>query len=258
MGFQSTLAATEQVLSAAGLRLGAGKLTPLQRFVNKYFYFAMSVLIAALVVSGFRITVNANLLNPSIPRPLILWFHAAAFTAWIAFFIFQSALVRTHNVKWHRFFGWFGAVLGTAMVPLGIATSIVMGHFDTYAEHLPGAEPFLIVPFFDMTAFAIFFGLAVLWRKNPELHRRLLFIATCGLLDAAFGRFDYLYNHGLFFWCLDGVILLGVFRDLYVNRRIHKTYAYALPPLVLVQAFVTYTWLSASPWWVHIAHAILG
>jgi len=258
MGFQSTLAATEQVLSAAASRLGAGKMTPLQRFVNKYFYFAMSLLIAAIVVSGFRITVNANLLHASIPRPLILWFHAAAFTCWVAFFIFQSALVRTHNLKWHRFFGWFGAALGTAMVPLGIVTSIVMGRFDTYAEHLPGAEPFLIVPFYDMAAFAVFFGLAVLWRKKPELHRRLLFIATCGLLDAAFGRFDTIYNHGLFFWCLDGVILLGVLRDLYVNRRIHKTYAFALPPLVLVQAFVTYTWLGASAWWVHIAHAILG
>ena len=258
MGFQSTVAATEQVLSAAGSRLGAGKMTPLQRFVNKYFYFAMSLLIAAIVVSGFRITVNANLLHPSIPRPLILWFHAAAFTGWVAFFIFQSALVRTHNVKWHRFFGWFGAALGTAMVPLGVATSIVMGRFDTYAEHLPGADAFLIVPFYDMLTFALRFGFAILWRKKPELHRRLLFIATCGLLDAAFGRFDTIYNHGLFFWCLDGVILLGVLRDLYVNRRIHKTYVYALPPLFVVQAFVTYTWLSASAWWVHIAHAILG
>ena len=258
MGFQSTVDTTDQVLSAASSRKGASTMTPLQRFVNKYFYFAMSLLIAAIVVSGFRITVNDNLLHPSIPRPLILWFHASAFTGWVAFFIFQSALVRAHNVKWHRFFGWFGAGLGTAMVPLGIATSIVMGRFDTYAEHLPGAEPFLIVPFYDMTAFAVFFGLAVLWRKKSELHRRLLFIATCGLLDAAFGRFDYIYNHGLFFPCLDAVILLGVLRDLYVNRRIHKTYVYALPPLIVVQAFVTYTWMASSGWWVHIAHKILG
>jgi hypothetical protein len=248
MGFQSTLAATEQVLSAAGSRLGTGKMTPLQRLVNKYFYFAMSLLIAAIVVSGFRITVNANLLHPSIPRPLILWFHAAAFTGWVAFFVFQSALVRTHNVKLHRYFGWFGAALGIAMLPLGIATSIVMGRFDTYAEHLPDADAFLIVPLYDMAAFAVFFGLAVLWRKKPELHRRLLFIATCVLLDAAFGRFAYIYTHGLFFPCLDSVILLGVLRDLYVNRRIHKTYAYALPPLVVVQALVTYTWMGASPW----------
>jgi len=219
---------------------------------------AMSLLIAAIVVSGFRLTVNANLLHPSIPRPLILWFHAAAFTGWVGFFIFQSALVRTHNVKWHRFFGWFGAALGAVMIPLGITTSIVMGRFDTTAEHLPGADAFLIVPFFDMLAFGTFFALAVLWRRKPELHRRLLFIATCGLLDAAFGRFDYLYFHGLFFPCLDGVILLGVVRDLLVNRRVHKVYLTALPVLFVVQAIVTYTWMSNSAWWVKIAHSILG
>ncbi len=226
-------------------------------FVDRYFYLGMSLLIAAIVVSGFSRTVNDNLLHPPVPRPLILWFHAAAFSGWVAFFIFQSALVRTHNVKWHRFFGWFGAALGAVMVPLGVVTSIIMGRFDTYQKHEPGADAFLIVPFYDMVAFAAFFGLAVWCRKKPELHRRLIFIATCGLLDAAFGRYDYIFNHGLFFWCLDGVILLGVLRDVIVNRRIHKVYLYALPSLIVIQAFVTYTWLGASGWWVHIGRAIL-
>ncbi len=233
-------------------------MSPLKQLVNKYFYFAMSLLIAAIVVSGFRLTVNDNLFHPPVPRPLILWFHAAAFTGWVAFFIFQSALVRTHNVKWHRFFGWFGVALGTVMVPLGITTAIIMGRFDNNVKHEPGADAFLIVPFFDMLAFGLFFVLAVLWRKKPELHRRLMFIATCGLLDAAFGRYDYIFNNGLFFPCLDGVILLGVLRDLYVNRRVHKVYLTALPVLSIVQAFVTYTWMASSAWWVGIGHAILG
>jgi hypothetical protein len=226
--------------------------------IDKYFYFAMSLLIAAIMVSGFRLTVSANLLHPSIPRPLILWFHAGAFTAWVGFFFFQSALVRTHNVKWHRFFGRFGAALGAGMIPLGITTSIVMGRFDTIAEHLPDADAFLIVPFFDMLAFGTFFALAFLWRRKPELHRRLLFIATCGLLDAAFGRFDYLYFHRLFYPCLDAVILLGVVRDLLVNRRARKVYLTAQPGLFAVQALLTYTWINSSAWWLGLAHSILG
>jgi len=252
MAFQPTL------VNPSRTRHASGTMSPLRQLVNRYFYFAMSLLIAGIVVSGFSRTVDGNLLHPPVPRPLILWFHAAAFTGWVAFFIFQSALVRTHNVKWHRFFGWFGAGLGTVMVPLGITTSIIMGRFDTTVEHQPGADAFLIVPFFDMAAFAAFFTLAIVWRKKPELHRRLLFIATCGLLDAAFGRFDYIFNNGLFFPCLDGVILLGVLRDLYVNRRVHKVYLTALPALFIVQAFVTHTWMSSSAWWVGIGHAILG
>jgi hypothetical protein len=248
-------------MSSISQSVAAGRpiaITGPRGLIDKYFYFAMSLLIAAIVVSGFRLTINANLLHPSIPRPLILWFHAAAFTGWVGFFIFQSALVRTHNVKWHRFFGWFGAALGAVMVPLGITTSIVMGRFDTTVEHIPGSDAFLIVPFFDMVAFGTFFALAIWWRRKPELHRRLLFIATCGLLDAAFGRYDFVFNNHLFFPFLDVVILLGVGRDLLVNRRVHKVYRTALPVLFVVQAFVTYTLVDSSAWWVKIAHSILG
>ena len=227
-------------------------------FVDKYFYFAMSLLVAGIVVSGFSQTVNENLIHPSVPRPLILWFHAAAFSAWVILFIFQSALVRTHNVKWHRFFGWFGVALGTVMVPLGITTSIIMGRFDILVKHEPGSDAFLIVPWYDMVAFATFFSLAILWRKKSELHRRFIFIATCGLLSAAFGRFQYLSDHNLFYAGVDAVILLGVVRDLLVNRRVHRVYLIALPALIVCQAFVVYTMANGSAWWVKIADKILG
>ncbi len=227
-------------------------------FLDKYFYLSMSVLIAGIVVWGFNKTVDHNLIHAVPRRPLILWFHGAVFSSWVLFFIFQSALVRTHNVKWHRFFGWFGVALGSVMVPLGITTSIVMGRFDAHILHEPGGDAFLIVPWFDMLAFATLFGLAILWRRKSEFHRRLVFIATCGLLDAAFGRTDYIFNHNLFFWCLDGVILLGVARDLVVNRRIHKVYLVALPVLVVCQMFVVHTYASASAWWLRIADRILG
>ena len=226
--------------------------------LDKYFYFSMSLLIAVIVVWGFSHTVDANLFHPAVPRPILLWFHATAFSTWVVFYIFQSTLVRTHNVKWHKFFGWFGVGLATVMVFLGVVTAIVMARFDTYRLRQPGVDAFLIVPFYDMVAFGVLISLAVYWRKKPELHRRLIFIATCCLLDAAFGRIDYLFNHGLFFYCLDGVILLGVLRDLLVNRRIHKVYLTALPVLLVAQVFVIHTWMSGSPWWLRIAHAILG
>jgi hypothetical protein len=233
-------------------------MTLLKGVLNKYFYLSMSLLIAAIVVYGFSFTVNDNLFHPAVPRPLILWVHGSAFSLWVAFLIFQSTLVRTRNVKWHRFFGWFGAALAAVMVPLGIATSIIMGRFDTYQLRQSGSDAFLIVPLYDMVAFAVFIGLAITWRKQPELHRRLIFIGTCGLLDAAFGRIGYLFEHSLFFLCLDLVIVLGVVRDLFVNRRVHKAYLVSLPALIIVQAFVIYTWRSGSAWWLHIAHALLG
>ena len=227
------------------------------RWLDKYFYFSMSFVFAATVVVGFSQTVNANLFHASPPRPLLLWIHGAAFSAWVVFYIFQSSLVRARKVKWHRFFGWFGAGLGALMVPLGLAIAVIMGRFDAVVLHRPDPA-FLSVPFFDMIAFAALLSLAIAWRRKPELHRRLLFLATCSLTDAAFGRFDFLFYNNLTFVCLDLLILLGLARDLLVNRRVHTVYRVALPILVVGQAFTLYLYRGAPAWWMHFTRAILG
>jgi len=226
--------------------------------LDRYFYFAMSLLMAVLVAWGFSHTIDMNLLHPAIPRPLILWFHAAAFSLWVVFFIFQSTLVRTHHVKWHRVSGWFGAVLGTVMIPLGIATAVVMARFEVRQLHLIGRDLFLSVPFYDVSAFTVLFGLAVLWRRKPEFHRRLIFMATACLMAAAFGRMPYLGPHSLFYVGVDALILLGVARDLIVNRSVHKVYLVALPTMIVCQAFVVYLYLAAPAWWAGIAQTIGG
>ena len=226
--------------------------------LDRYFYFGMSLVFAAIVVAGFSRTVDQNLFHAALPRPLLLWIHGAAFSGWVVFYIFQATLVRTRNVKWHRFFGWFGVGLAAIMVPLGFTVAVIMTRFDMRVLHETGVETFLSIPFYDMVVFATLVSLAIYWRKKPELHRRLLFLATCSLLDAPFGRFDVIFNNGLFFPCLDAVILLGVARDLIVNRRIHAVYRYALPLLLVAQSLTMYLWKGSPGWWLHFTRSILG
>ena len=226
-------------------------------WLDKYFYFFMSLLVAGIVIAGFSRTVNGSLFHAAVPRPFLLWIHGSAFAGWVVFYIFQSALVRTHNVKWHRFFGWFGAGLAALMVPLGFAISIIMGRFDAVQLHQPDPT-FLSITFYDMFAFGVMVSLAIAWRKKPELHRRLLFIATCSLLDAGFGRFDFIFNHSLFYPALDLVILLGVVRDLLVDRRVNAVYRYAIPMLIVGQSLAVYLWHGQPVWWLRITHALVG
>jgi FtsH-binding integral membrane protein len=241
-------------------KLSTTALTGRNGIVQRYFYFAMSLLMAAIVVAGFKRTVNDNLFHPALPRPFILWIHGAAFAGWVIFFICQSTLVRIRKVSWHRSIGWFGAGLATVMVPLGVTTAIVMAHFDTVQLHhdKSDAYAFLSVPFYDMIAFGVSIALAIFWRTKPELHRRLIFIATCGLMDAPFARFDYVFDHNLFFPCLDLLILLGVGRDLLIDRRVHKVYVYALPLLIVGQSLSLYMWRHNPSWWQAITHVIMG
>jgi hypothetical protein len=102
------------------------------------------------------------------------------------------------------------------------------------------------------------FGLAVRWRRKPELHRRLMLIATCVLTSAAWGRMPNVTFATVWFYSgVDALILLGVLRDLFVMKRVNRVYWYALPILVVAQVFVMRTLLSLAPWWVRIANAIL-
>ena len=227
---------------------------------GRYFYFFMSLLVAAIVIYGFSHTVNPNLIEAHPPRPRLLWVHATLFSGWVAFFILQTSLVRTRNVSIHRTLGWFGAGLAAAMTVVGIATAIVMRRFDMrfLPADVAGPAAFLMVPLFDITGFTVFFWLAVRWRRKPELHRRLMLIATCVLTAAAWGRvpnptFAYVW----FYSGVDALILLGVLRDLIVMKRVHRVYWIALPVLVVAQVFVMRTLLSGAAWWARIADGIL-
>ncbi len=248
--------ATPQEIFAS--KIGTSTPTLLKTFLSRYFYITMALVFAALVVWGFSRTVNDNLFHAAPPRPFLLWIHGAAFSAWVVFFIAQSALVRVHKVSVHRLVGWFGAGLATVMIPLGVAIAVIMARFDIVVHHQPDAEAFLAIPFYDMIAFGTCIGLAIYWRKRPEYHRRLVFIATVGLMDAALGRFDYLFNHNLFYPCLNLLIVLGMVRDLAVDRRINKVYLYALPVLIVGQSLSVYMWRINPAWWQSITHAILG
>jgi hypothetical protein len=228
------------------------------RWLEKYFYLCMSLLIAAVVVYGFSHTVANKLTHANPRRPILLWVHAILFSSWVAFYITQSLLVRMRKVELHRTLGWVGTALGTCMVVVGPWVAVVMARFDTSQLHRANKDAFLIVPLFDMVAFAICFGLAILWRTNPERHRRLMLIATCALTGAAFGRMPTMHAPLYFYSGVDGLILLGVLRDLAVSHRIHSVYMIAIPLLVAGQTAAAQVFLHRTSFWISIAHRLVG
>lgn len=242
---------------AARIEKQASTTKQFKTFLSRYFYFCMSLLMAGLAVWGFSHTISASLFHARPPRPLLLWFHGAAFSSWLVFFIAQSALVRLRKVSVHRFLGWFGAGLATVMVGLGCTITVVMTRFDATVLHQKDVEAFVGIPFADMIVFGTCIALAIYWRKRPEYHRRLVFVATCQLMDAAIGRFDFWYNHSVFYVGLDLLIVAGMMRDWLVEGRVNKVYLYALPPIMVLQGFAVYTWRVNPAWWQRITHALM-
>jgi hypothetical protein len=247
---------------SVGIRTGsvAGRSVQTKRggLWDHYFYFAMSLLMTAVVLGGFSLTMGARIIHPAVRPPTILYIHAFVFWGWLAFFIFQSALVRTHDVRLHRMAGWFGVVLGVVIPGLGISTAIVIDRIKMMVDPHSDAALFMLVPLNDIFCFAIPFVLAIYWRKKPEFHRRLILIASCALTAAAWGRFPESILPGETFYVgVDLLILLGAVRDLIVNRRVHVVYKYALPAFIVAQMFVAYTIDTKQAWWLKIADAML-
>ena len=227
-------------------------------FLNRYFYFCMALLMAGLAAWGFSSTVDRNLLHAKPPKPLLLWFHAAAFSAWIVLFVAQSALVRVRKVRVHRTLGWFGAALAAVMVVSGIIVSVVMLRFEMTVMHRPRAAAFLSILWGDMIIFGACMALAIYFRKRPEYHRRLVFMASCQLMQAAFVRFHYIGYHDLFYPALDVLIVAGVLRDLAVDGRVNRIYQYAFPAIIVLQALATYLERVNPSWWKAASLTILG
>lgn len=246
----------------AGFAVGVGKevsaTKSLKRFLSRYFYFCMTLLMAVLAMCGFSRTVDVRLLHAKPPRPFLLWFHAAAFSAWIVLFIVQSALVRARKVNVHRTLGWFGAALAATMVASGFVVSVVMLRLDMAALHRKNIASFLSVLWCDMIIFGACMALAIYFRKRPEYHRRLVFMASCQLMQAAFVRFNYIGYHDLFYPALDVLVVAGILRDLVLDGRINRIYLYVFPAMIVLQASATYLERVNPSWWQAATLAILG
>ena len=224
--------------------------------LERYFYLFMSLLITVVVVYGFSYTINQNLLHPRVQPPQIVYLHSFVFSAWVLFFILQSALVRSHNVRLHRTLGWLGAGLAVSVLVLGYTTSTAVLRLAIQRRLPFPTVSFLIVEIMELVCFAVPFALAIYWRKRPDFHRRLMLIATCALTEAAFGRIPSL--PALFAPAgVDALILLGVVRDIIVERHIHKVYLYALPTMIFLQIIAEYTSAHQSSWWIGIGNYLL-
>jgi len=214
----------------------------------EHFYFFMALLVVAVVVYGFGQTVAQRFFHPSHPKPFLLSIHAAIFSAWMLFYIVQSTLVRTGNVRIHRTVGWFGVALGCAIPVVGAITAVTMRRFDLQYRDLARTAPLLRTALLDLSSFTIPFALAIYWRAKPEFHRRLILIAACALTAAAFVRFPARFHPWPWFYVgVDLLIFLGVLRDLIVDRRVHPVYLCALPALILAQFTVMDTILHFWP-----------
>ena len=151
------------------------------------FYQGMGLVAVAVVAFGFA----PNLFGPHRNAPLtpLAWLHGAAFSAWLFLYLVQVTLVALNRRELHRRLGLAGAVVAALMVGTGYATTIAMGRrgFDLSGDLRIEADPLgnMVFPLGDLMSFAVLVVAAFLCRRRPEIHKRLMLLATIGSLMAA-------------------------------------------------------------------------
>jgi hypothetical protein len=207
---------------------------PVNRTAEHIFFGGMAILLCVIVIIGFSPTYfRAGMLRAPLPSP-ILHFHGAAFTLWMLLFLIQSALISARRVAWHRSLGTIAFCLPPIMIALGLVAAIDALHRQVTIGPLDPAVS-LSIPLLGIVCFAIVIVASWRARKRPDAHKRLILLATIGLVEAAFGRFPWT-RMGLGIPPAAGavtglgiLILLLIGYDLISLHRIHRSTLWAAP-----------------------------
>jgi uncharacterized membrane protein YozB (DUF420 family) len=189
------------------------------------FYSGMALAVAVAVFIGFVRTFYLRSQFTDSSLPLYLQVHGALFTAWVVLFVAQVALVASGNTQTHRRLGWAGGALAAMMVVAGTSAGILSMRLQVELGNGDAAMAFLTTPLFSMTVFAMLVGAAVVWRRHPETHKRLMLLATLSLLDAAVARWPMTISGDLMLYTLTNLfIVAAIVYDAGSRRSVSPVY----------------------------------
>jgi uncharacterized membrane protein len=190
--------------------------------------------------------------------------HAAASIAWLSLLTGQVLLIRKREVRLHRKLGVAGAVLALIVAVVGAWAALSVA---SLALGTPRSRPpFLSIELSNLIEFGVLAAAAVIARKQPSAHKRLILLATVSLTPAAFNRaigpeLHQLLGAGVLqtyiqiFAATDLLVLgIGIY-DWCTRRRLHP--AWALGALWIVINELIASWLYYDPTWKVIATSIV-
>jgi hypothetical protein len=217
------------------------------------FFSGLALAYSVAVFVGFSRTYY---LKEVFGTPHLSWLfhlHGVVFTAWTIFFVFQTALVAAGRTNIHRRIGWIGAVFAASITVFGTLLTIhaVRIGYSARTRQMPAL---LINGIIDVVLFGLFFGLALLLRHRPAIHKRLMMFAMLCVIIPAIGRLPI--PAALIGWTIFAFSLAGLIYDALSARRIYFTNVLCVllinicTPLRFVIA-ENQTWHKCTEWLTH-------
>jgi hypothetical protein len=182
---------------------------------ERYFYFGAIALLLGLTVAGFQLFYFHGMAYPGRPltppiRSLVIT-HGVAMSLWMLLMLVQPFLIAGGNRRLHMALGKIAAVIAVGVVvlgfKLGVASCKVSPPDLMHGPLTP--KQFMLVPVGAIVLFALFVAAGVGWRKRPEIHKPMMFLASLTAVGAAIARID-LFNH-----LYAGTVWQKIFGDLF-------------------------------------------
>jgi hypothetical protein len=228
---QENIVATD-VIGTPGPFIKERVYRPVSRLPERVFFGGMAILLCAVVIVGFSPTYyRAGIWKAPLPSP-ILHIHGAVFTVWMLLYLTQTALISAKRIAWHRSLGTVAFCVPPIMIVLGVMAAldalkrgVTIGPLDTAVS--------LAIPLLGIASFTVVIFASWRARRSGAAHKRLILLASIGLVEAGFGRFPWA-QIGLApaAGAVTGLALLLVLvlaYDLFSLHRIHRSTMWALP-----------------------------
>ena len=183
---------------------------------DRRFFKGMAIASAIAVFIGFYPTYYLKAWWDTPVLPPLVHVHGILFTSWIGLLVAQTWLVSVHRTDLHRRLGIGGAVavFMTIVAFFTAAGAVQRGRIPP--QFLPHSLATVLV-------FPALVGAALLMRRRPDGHKRLMWIATTELLSAPVGRFPVIWRASAFvaYSATDSFLATLLIYDLVTRRRPH-------------------------------------
>lgn len=244
---------------------GAARRTPAKKetmYDDAAFYLAMIAVSAGLIFAGFAPSFYLkSVINAPPPLTSLTITHGVVYTSWMIAVLAQSSFIAMKKPAPHRQLGILGALLFGAVVAVGISTALTaarLGHAPPGAPPQPGFSALPIIGIFTVFGFV---AAALLLRKRPDWHKRLMLAGFIMMTQPGTGRLAIplgIQEFGIGFSFIVMMLLLAgaIFYDWRKYGRVHPAYWTAAIVFVVFRGAVY--WGFESPAWAAFVNSLIG
>lgn len=225
--------------------------------VRSRFYVAIGTFMCAIVLIGFWPSYFGPALRGEIARPAVIQVHGLIFVGWMVLLMAQVVLAARGQTRAHRQLGAWGIAYGVVVLVMGLIAGVAAPviHLSAGDWTRDRAAGFLLITLGDMALFGSLFAAAIVYRRRPEIHKRLMIGATVALLFAAVGRMSFISSVVVseVVWLSPMFVVLAY--DWKHRGRVHPASVIATAWLFVGSARGLFL---ESEAWLRIGRAILG